>query len=161
AKRESVAATKDLNNQLRRDAANEKAKQKVSEQDNKDAQNLNKHLELGWTGRSGQAGIVQGKINAAEHAQALLDQPKNQPGGLDSRQVEELAQSTSNLLGNGTQASARVEALVPHTFFGRAQSLNEYFSNHPQGQEMQAFTDRLGETIAREKKLAENQKRQF
>lgn len=161
AKRESVSATKDLTSQMRKDAAGEKARVRASEGDNKDAQNLDKHLSLGWSGRSGQAGVVQGKINAAEAAEALLEQAKSQSGGLDSRQIEELSQSTARLLGGGATASGRVEALVPHTFFGNAQSLKEYLTNHPTGAGLEKFTDRMADTIKREKELAQNQKRQF
>lgn len=134
---------------------------KENEKDQKDALALNKHLETGWATRGAQAGRVQGKINDAEASEALIQQGRNQPGGLDSRQIEELAQSTARLLGGGTTASARVEALVPHTFFGRSQSLKEWLSNKPQGAEMQAFVDRMAETVSREKALAMKQIKQF
>lgn len=126
-----------------------------------DVKKMSDMLQKGWTMRSGQAGQVQGKINAAESAEALLAQGDQQPGGLDSRQVEELAQSTARLLGGGTQASARVDALVPHTLLGNVQSFKEWIGNKPTGQEMQAFTDRMADTIAREKQLALDQKRQY
>jgi hypothetical protein len=129
--------------------------------DEKAAKDLEKHLSQGWAGRSGQAGVVQGKINSAEAAEQLISQGRTQPGGLDSRQVEELAQSTARLLGGSAAASARVEALVPHTLFGRAQTLKEWLSNKPTGQDMQAFTERMAETVAREKALAQNQMRQY
>lgn len=149
-------------NEYTKGVLNDRATAKANEADNKDAQNLDKHLSLGWSGRSGQAGVVQGKINAAEAAEALLEQAKTQPGGLDSRQIEELSQSTARLLGGGgAQASGRVEALVPHTFWGKAQSLKEYLTNHPTGSGLQAFTERMADTIKREKELAQNQKRQF
>lgn len=138
-----------------------KRQELVQNYDQKAAEALDKHLSIGWTGRSGQAGIVQGKINAAEAAQALIDQGRNQDGGLDSRQIEELAQSTSKLLGSGTTASARIEALVPHTFWGNAQSLKEYLSNNPTGAGQQAFVKRLEETVQREKELAQTQQRQY
>lgn len=119
------------------------------------------HLDKGWTARSGAAGTVQGKIVAAEAAQQLIEQGKTQAGGLDSRQIEELAQSTGRLLGGGAAASARIDALVPHTLMGRAQTLKEYLSNSPSGANAQEFVQRMAETVEREKALAENQKRQF
>lgn len=160
-KLDATAANKALVNQARNQAAEDKRKSAMAAQDDKDSKALEKALGAGWAGRSGQAGVVQNKINASEAAEALLEQAKTQPGGLDSRQMEELAQSTARLLGSGTQASARVDALVPHTFWGNAQSMKEYLSNHPSGQGMQAFTDRLADTIKREKELALQQKRQF
>ena len=147
------------------DAKSESNKEKVAANDekdmDKDVKALTKHLTLGWAARGGQAGVIQNKINSAEAAEALIDQGRKQPGGLDSRQIEEVAQSTAKLLGGGNTASARVEALVPHTMMGRAQTFKEWLSNKPQGQEMQEFVDRLGETITREKVLALKQKQQF
>lgn len=130
-------------------------------QQNKDAAALSKHLEQGWAGRSGQAGQVQQKINAAQAAEALIEQGKAQKGGLDSRQIEELGQSTARMLGGNSVASARVEALVPKTAWGRAQSLHEWASNSPQGTDQQAFTDRMAETVRREHALADTQMKQF
>lgn len=135
--------------------------EKNIDRDRKDAEALDKHLSTGWTQRSGQAGSVQGKIIAAEAAEKLGEQIKNQPGGADSRQIEELAQSATKMLGGSAGASARVEALVPHTGWGKVQSLKEWLSNQPQGQDAQAFTDRILETVAREKDLANTQMRQY
>jgi hypothetical protein len=149
-------------NDQRMDAAAEKKRKAITDQDDKDAKALQKHLGAGWMGRSGQAGVVQGNINAAERAEQLLEQAKTQPGGLDSRQIEELSQATAKLLGGGgANASARVEALVPHTFWGSTQSLSEYLSNHPTGAGLEKFTDRMADTVKREKDLAQKQKKQF
>ncbi len=163
AQRAAALELRKSNLQSRQDAADEKRKIQLSAQDDKDAKALQKHLGAGWVARSGQAGQVQGKINAAEAAEKLIDQGKTQPGGLDSRQYEELALSTNRLLsgGGGSNASARIQALVPHTFWGGTQTLNEYLSNSPKGQDWQKFTDRLADTIQREKGLALDQKRQY
>ncbi len=138
-----------------------KGQERDAETSNKDALKLQEHLDKGWAARGGQAGVIQNKINSAEAAEALIDQGRGQPGGLDSRQIEELAQSTARLLGGSNTASARVEALVPHTLTGKSQTLKEFLTNEPQPQQMQAFTDRLAETVQREKELAKNQKRSF
>jgi NACalpha-BTF3-like transcription factor len=145
----------------RKVANEEKAALKVAETDNKDALKLQETLDKGWVARSGQAGAVQSKIIAAEAAEQLIDQGRMQPGGLDSRQIEELAQATARLLGGTTAASHRVEALVPKTAEGRARTLQEFITGKPTGQEMQAFTDRMAETVKREKDLANDQRRQF
>lgn len=139
----------------------DKADAKAGVQDQKDSLELDTFLSKGWAGKSGQAGATQGRINSAEAAEQLIEQGKHQNGGLDSRQIEELAQSTGKLLGGGASASARIEALVPHTMFGRAQSLNEWLSNEPKGAEQQAFVARMAETVAREKALAQTQQRQY
>lgn len=159
--REQAHKDKETDFQLRRGDQAIHRDQLASDKDTKDGMSLDKHLALGWTARSGQAGVVQGKIVAAEAAEQLIAQGKAQDGGLDSRQIEELAQSTGKLLGGGAAASARVEALVPHTFWGKTQTLKEWAANSPKGADQQAFTDRMAETVAREKALAENQKTQF
>jgi len=150
-----------LKNESLKQNLKDKEALKNQDKDRKEALELDKHLSTGWTMRSGQAGAVQGKVNAAEAAEALIDQGKNQKNGLDARQIEELAQSTARLLGGGATASARVDALVPHTLFGRAQSLKEWLSNNPQGSGQEAFVQRMEETVAREKALAQKQMRQY
>lgn len=158
---DDTKATREARNDLLRDKMGIANQAKISDMDKKDALELDGHLAKGWTARSGQAGIVQGKIVNAEAAQKLIDQGKSQKGGLDSRQIEEVAQNVSKMLGGGAAASARIEALVPHTFFGKAQSLREYLSNSPQGAGAEDFVKRLEETVKREKELAENQKLQY
>lgn len=138
-----------------------KREQLILDKDDKAAKDLDKHLSQGWAGRSGQAGSVQGKINAAEAAEQLIAQGQTQKGGLDSRQMEELAQSTARLLGGSAAASARIEALVPKTWYGSAQSLKEWLTNNPTGQGQEEFVKRMAETVTREKALAVNQMRQF
>lgn len=148
------------NNAARQSVQDEKKDKQLADQQSKDVHDLSNYLGQGWAARSGNAGKVQDKINSAEAAEALIEQGRKQPGGLDSRQLEELAQSTSKMLGGGTQASARVDALVPHTWLGRAQSLKEFISNEPTGQQAQAFVERMAETVAREKELAQTQQKQ-
>lgn len=149
------------NNSTKEDVADIKNQAKISDVDAKDSKDLGTFLQKGWTARSGAAGLVQAKINNAEAAQALIDQGKGQEGGLDSRQYEELAESVSKLVGGNNQASARIEALVPKTLMGRAQTLKEYLLNTPEGQDKQEFVQRLEETVAREKALAQQQKSAF
>jgi len=135
--------------------------EKLSLLDKKDAIELDNHLSKGWTARSGQAGVVQGKIVSAEAAEQLIEQGRQQKNGLDSRQIEELAQSTAKLLGGSAAASARIQALVPHTWYGKAQTVKEWLTNNPQGLGQEEFVMRMAETVKREKGLAEEQKKQF
>lgn len=137
----------------------ELAQQKNYALDSSESEKLKNDLTKGWVGRSGQAGVVQNKINSAEAALALVEQGKNQQNGLDSRQIEELALSTGRLLG--ATAMAQVQSLVPHTLFGKTQTIAEYLSSDPKGAGQQAFVDRLEETIKRELELAADQKKQF
>lgn len=164
----AVKATDQMNDQRKREENankheenNTKRAEMAGEKETKLAKDLQDHLDKGWSSRGGNAGKVQNKINAAEYAEGLLEQGKGQKNGLDSRQIEELAQSVSQLLGGGTQASARVEALVPHTMFGRAQTLKEWLTNNPEGQGQEEFVKRMAETVQREKAIANRQKSQF
>ena len=157
------AETAKLHNEILRQGQADRAAKASDVQDRKDADAVEAHLDQGWKARGGQAGQVQSKLNSAERVEALIEQSKTQPGGLDSRQMEELAQATSGLLGggNGAQASARVQALIPNTGEKKVATLEEFFANHPVGAQMQAFTDRLADTVAREKAVAQNQMRRF
>ena len=157
---EQAGASKDRNELMRTKIQTAHEKQQT-DLDTKDAQNLDNYLGKTWSARSGAAGATQAKINAAEAAEALIQQGRSQKGGLDSRQIEELAQSASRMLGGGAAASARVEALVPHTFWGKVQSAKEWASNSPTGADQQEFVDRIGETVSREKALAQKQKMQY
>lgn len=161
---DKIAATKEIaasRADANRQRMEDKRAQALSAQDNKDAMALSTELGKGWAARSGPAGATQSKILNAEAAEQLIEQGRHQKNGLDSRQIEELAQSTAKLLGGGASASARVEALVPHTFFGRAQSLKEWLTGNPQGAAQQEFVDRMAETVQREKALALQQKKQY
>lgn len=149
------------NRDLRQTIADQGAENRASAGDEKLVGKLNEHLDKGWLGRGGQASKIQEKINNAEATEGLIEQGKHQKGGLDSRQIEELAQSTARTLGGTGQASARVEALVPHTVGGKVRSFQEWITGKPTGLEMQEFTDRMAETIDREKKIANNQRRSF
>ena len=132
----------------------------IEAQNDKDAKALNKDLDKGWASRSG-AGVIQQKIIQAEAAEVLLEQGKHQKDGLNSRQIEELAQTTARLLGGGASASARVQALIPHTLLGRTQTLKEFITNNPQGAAQQKFVDQMAETVQREKDLANRQKADY
>jgi hypothetical protein len=136
---------------------------KVGDKVDKYSKQLDDHLDKGWTARGGvAAGNTQQTLNAAEKAEGLIAQGRGQTGGLDSRQIEELATSVQKLLSpGGSSASGRIEALVPHTFWGKAQSLREYLTNNPTGLNQGAFADRLAETVAREKAIADDQKKKF
>jgi hypothetical protein len=125
----------------------------------KETAKLTYDLTKGWTGRSGQAGKVQEKINNADAVQQLLDQGKTQDGGLDSRQMEEAALAAGRLLG--ATAMSQVQALLPKTLLGKAMSVAEFIDNNPHGAQQQAFANRLEETVKREKNLALDQKREY
>lgn len=144
-------------------AANEGKKLDVElgNRDYSQGKDLVEHLQKGWAARSGATGDVQMRLNAADRAQQLIDQGKGQKGGLDQRQVGELAMSTAALLGGGAATDAKMNELLPETAVSKGMGWKEYLQNAPQGAELQAFTDRLAETTQRERALAVNQKRQF
>lgn len=109
-------------------------------------------------GRAGNLGFNQKKVDAADRLMSLVNQGKQQPGSLDKRQMEELAIGLNSMLSNSsTGAASQVEALVPHTWLGKAQDLKEFLTNDPQGRDQQAFVNRIADTIQRERDVASEQ----
>jgi hypothetical protein len=100
-------------------------------------------------------GKNQAVVDSADKVLQLGEQAKHQEGGLDKRQIHELAMSVGNLVSGGTgTAQATVEALVPHSFGSSAAGVEEWLLSDPQGTNQQAFVDRMLETADRERHLA-------
>ncbi|MGZ3770058.1 MAG: hypothetical protein ACXVCP_00400 [Bdellovibrio sp.] len=111
-------------------------------------------------GRTGNFGKISGTLISAQKLEQLTAQHPD--GNLDPRQMEEYALGLANMVSNGSGAArSQVEALVPHTFWGKAQSVKEWLLNNPQGAEQQAFVKRMSETVQREKELAQTQLNQI
>lgn len=107
-------------------------------------------------GRAGNFGQVSGKVLQAERLQTLVDSYKN--GDLPPAQMEELALGMANMLaGTSGAARAQVEALVPHTIWGKAQDTKQWLLNEPLGAGQQKFVEQMSHTIQREKETANTQ----
>lgn len=101
-------------------------------------------------------GVAASKIQGAQAADALIDQAKHQKGGLDNRQMHELAGSVNKLIGN-SNAVSNIESLIPSTASMAFAKAKEYVGLGPQGSGTDEFTDRLAETVMREKEVAQQQ----
>lgn len=122
--------------------------------DNKRLDDLGVALSTG--GRSNQDFRAQQQVvTNADKILQMEPQAAAQKGGLDKRQVHELAIASANLLSSGSGAAqATVEALVPHSIGTSAASIEEWLSSEPQGTNQQAFVNRMFDTANREKHLA-------
>lgn len=111
-------------------------------------------------GRSGNFGLISGKVQSAERLQTLIDAYKD--GNLPPAQMEELALGLSNMLAPGGGGSrAQVEALVPHSIIGDTQKLKSYLFNEPMGANQQKFVNMMKDTVNRERDTARNQLNQI
>lgn len=112
-------------------------------------------LTSGLASSRSDLGVQQGIVSKADRLLALAEQAKTQKGGLDKRQVEELAIASANLVGGATGgAESTIKALVPQTYTSNAAGLAEWLGNAPKGTDQQAFVDRMAESAQREKFLA-------
>lgn len=106
--------------------------------------------------RSGEMGKNQGRINAAERINTLLQQFPD--GNIPKIQTREIATAVGALFQNGTAAAvSQVNELVPHTMRGKAADVAQWFTGNPQGQEQQQFIKLFADTANREKSLSERQ----
>lgn len=86
-----------------------------------------------------------------EKTGALLDQVESQPEGADRRQMYENAVSQMRVLAqNGAISEREIEHLLPDTFRGKVAQGLEFFLNHPEGTEAQAFVKRARDFFHRE-----------
>ncbi len=114
---------------------------------------LNEGLASGRT----DMGLHQRMVSSADRVLQLGEQAKHQKGGLDKRQIHELAIASAGLVGGGGTGAAQstIEALVPHSAQGSIASLEEWLTASPQGTNQQEFVNRMLETADREKHLAQ------
>lgn len=147
AKRAELGLKHDENNIKRSQVSNEKVDKLLKDMKNDlDADK----------GRSGNFGTISAKVQQADRLQTLVSSYKN--GDLPPQQMEELALGLANMLsGTSGAARAQVEALVPHTWWGGKQSVQQYLMNEPLGSGQQKFVEAMAHTIDREKQTANSQ----
>lgn len=151
-----VASTKqninDSNNDAGRYGGGAKADQKVDERFTKFGHDLNSGLA---SSRS-DMGKQQGTVSAADKVLTLGQQGDSQQGGLDNRQIHELALASASLVSGGGTGAAQstVEALVPHSAGSIESRVEEWLTSNPTGANQQQFVHRMLDTAQREKQLA-------
>lgn len=119
-------------------------------------QKMGKDLTGGTASSRTDFGKNQATITNAGKILALGEQGKHQPGGLDARQIHEIAISTGNLLSGGNAAAqATVQALVPSSVGTAPAKIEEWLTSDPQGTGQQEFVNRMMETAQREQFVAQ------
>lgn len=107
-------------------------------------------------------GRNQAVVTSAKKIETLGGQGRSQSGGLDTRQIEEVAAATASLLQNGSVgAQGTIRRLVPKSFSADKAGIQEYIKGLPVGAGQQAFVDRMLETARRERELAEGNIKAF
>lgn len=131
-------------------------------QDKTDAKTDDQFVKFGHDISSGLAssrsdlGKQQDKVSSADRVLALGEQGGLQEGGLDKRQIHELAIASANLVSGGSGAAqSTIESLVPHSVGTSAAGIEEWLTSEPQGTGQQAFVARMLETAEREKHIAQ------
>lgn len=105
--------------------------------------------------RGGNLAANQKQVDRATHLQGLINTYHDR--NLDSRETEELAIGLQSLLSQGNPAAGQVAALVPKSAIGDSAKLKEWLFNEPRGTNQQAFIERIGHSIDRQKQISEEQ----
>lgn len=147
----------DIARQNHEDMMNERNERHMDQ----DFMNMGNKINAGLASSRNGLGQAQRIVNQAERIQQLIDQARTQKGGPDSRQMRELATSLDSMLKGGMSTVRGTDELMPQTARGKYKSFLEYVTNEPQGQDMNAFMERVADTVQREKDVAEAQRRQI
>lgn len=107
------------------------------------------------SGRAGEFGKNQVRVNAAKRVLALAIDENGQPRNLNPQQMPELAQSVAGLIGGSSAAQAQTEHLLPKSFSRDAAGVLQYLTNEPHGAGQQAFVQNMVETAQREAQVAQ------
>ena len=132
------------------------ADEPLSKEDQKIWDKLQKDTNPALASSRSDLGVNQRMISSADRVKQLGEQAKTQKGGLDPRQIHELAIATAGLVSGGGSGAAQstVEALVPQTYGRNAAGIEEWLTSNPTGTDQQRFVDRMLETADRERHLA-------
>lgn len=108
------------------------------------------------SGRAGEFGKNQARVNAAGRLLALAEDEHGNPINLTPNQMPELAQSLANLISTGgTGAQSQIEHLTPHSLRGDFAKIAQWITNEPQGADQQAFVKNMADTAKREQAIAQ------
>lgn len=128
---------------------------KLDSTDEKALTNIDKEMDPERSSSRTGLGKLNSTADASDRLSQLHQQSLSQKGGLDKRQIEEMAVASGNLVSGGSgSALAIVQAMVPHTSGNVSADIQEWLTNDPTGTNQQAFVDRMAETAQREGHLA-------
>lgn len=134
---------------------------KVSDQDEKDRQNLMKALDTDKSsGRFTPVGKSQSNINQAQRIQALLDQYQADPNKMPltgPASLSEIAIGLNSLLSATGGSEESRKSLIPSSARGKYSTLEQFILNEPVGANMEAFVKNAADTLKREQQTNQKQ----
>jgi hypothetical protein len=107
------------------------------------------------SGRSGEFGKNQARVNSAKRLMALAEDEAGNARDLTPQQMPELSQSLAGLIGGSAGAQAQIEHLTPHSISGDTAKIAQWITNEPHGAGQQAFVKQMIETAKRERDTAQ------
>lgn len=108
------------------------------------------------SGRAGEFGKNQARVNAAKRLLALGQDEHGAPRDLTPQQMPELAQGLASLIsGGGAGAQSQIEHLTPQSMRGDWAKIAQWVTNEPHGTGQQAFVQNMLETAQREAQVAQ------
>lgn len=108
------------------------------------------------SGRAGEFGKNQARVNAAKRLLALGQDEHGGPRDLTPQQMPELAQGLASLIsGGGAGAQSQIEHLTPQSMRGDWAKIAQWVTNEPHGTGQQAFVQNMIETAQREAQVAQ------
>lgn len=108
------------------------------------------------SGRAGEFGKNQARINAAKRLLTLAQDEQGNPRDLTPQQMPELAQGLASLIsGGGAGAQSQIEHLTPQSLRGDWAKVAQWITNEPHGSGQQAFVKNMTETAQREAQVAQ------
>lgn len=108
------------------------------------------------SGRAGEFGKNQARVNAAKRLLTLALDKDGKPVNLTTNQMPELSQALAGLIGRGTAgAQAQIEHLTPQSLRGDVSKIAQWVTNEPTGAGQQAFVQNMADTAKREAQVAQ------
>jgi hypothetical protein len=144
-------------NELSMESAGLRITTGADDKQEKDAENLTKHLDVSVASSRSPLGKSANNYYAAQRIQTLLQPYEGKEDTLTPQQVYELARSTDAMLSQTGATVAGTEHLLPKSALGDFSTWSNYLKNTPGGANMGQWVRNLSETAKREGGLAADQ----
>jgi hypothetical protein len=108
------------------------------------------------SGRSGEFGKNQARLNAAQRLLTLAVDPKTGgPADLTPQQMSEVSGSLATLIGGGSSGEGTRRELTPYTKGRSIAEIEQWLTDAPHGADQQAFVKQMIDTAKREQGVAQ------
>jgi hypothetical protein len=108
------------------------------------------------SGRSGEFGKNQARLNAAQRLLTLAVDPKTGgPADLTPQQMSEISGSLATLIGGGSSGEGTRRELTPYTKGRSIAEIQQWLTDAPHGADQQAFVKQMIDTAKREQGVAQ------